>query len=308
VEKPHATETLYPFVETWSPAASMTSRKRSRDETDDETPKGSASIPHFVTAKFSPDNISCDTLIDNSAMCNLLPKNMQNSFWQNSAKKLTSLALSSNTWHKYCAAFNKLNQYLKETNQTQKWPLEQKVVNGFILWCKEKGSLRPQSVKAYIFGLSKIQKFLGFSNIQLSKTYTEDLLKGWEHEILKGKSKKGIMTCKKLKEIWKLAKKQMSKREFLTIWAVCCLAFFTSCRMGELVSSFQNEIGPLTWGDIQLRKNKAKLKIKFSKTSNAPEYIYIFRTGNKKICPVSALHKLKNFQTKQLFLQYGLGF
>jgi hypothetical protein len=158
---------------------------------------------------------------------------MQNSFWQNSAKKLTSLALSANTWHKYYAAYNKFNQYLNDTNQTHKWPLEQKVVNGFILWCKERGSLRPQSVKAYIFGLSKIQKFLGFSKIQFSKTYTEDLLKGREHKILKGKSKKGKMTFKKLKEIRKLAKKQMSKLEFLTIWAVCSLAFFTSCPWGN---------------------------------------------------------------------------
>jgi hypothetical protein len=182
VEKPHATETLYPFVETWLPAASMTSRKRSRDETDDHTPKGSACIPQLVTAKFSPDNISCSMLIDNSAMSNLFPKNMQNSFWQNSAQKLMLLALSANTWHKYSAAYNKFNHYLNDTNQTLKWPLDQKVVNGFILWCKERGSLRLQSVKAYIFGLSKIQKFLGFSKIQFSKTYTEDLLKGWEHE------------------------------------------------------------------------------------------------------------------------------
>jgi hypothetical protein len=56
------------------------------------------------------------------------------------------------------------------------------------------------------------------------------------------------MTFKKLKEIRKLAKKHMSKLEFLTIWAACSLAFFTSCRMGELISSFQNEVGPLTWG------------------------------------------------------------
>jgi integrase len=223
---------------------------------------------------------------------------MQNKFWHDSAQKLTSLALSSNTWHKYFAAYNKLNCYLKDTNQTLTWPLEQRVINGFILWCKERDSLRPQSVKAYIFGLSKIQKFLGFSKIQFSKTYTEDLLKGWEHEFLRKTNKKGRMTFQKLKEIRKHAKKQMPRSEFLTVWAACSLAFFTSCRMGELISSLKTEIGPLTWGDIKLKKNKAKLKIKWSKTSNAPEYMYIFRTGNKKICPVSALQQLKFFQIK----------
>jgi hypothetical protein len=88
----------------------------------------------------------------------------------------------------------------------------------------------------------------------------------------------------------------MPELEFLTIWAACTLAFFTSCRMGELVSNLMGDVGPLTWGDIKLKKNKAKLKIKFSKTSNAPEYIYIFRSGNNKICPISALLDLKTFQ------------
>jgi hypothetical protein len=178
VEKPHATETLYPFVETWAPAASLTSRKRSRDETDDETSKGSATNSRPTNTRFSPNNNLCHSLIKNSAMHSLFLINMQNKFWQNSAQKLTSLALSSNTWHKYFAAYKKLNNYLDDTKQTLRWPLEQRVINGFILWCKERDSIKPQSVKAYIFGLSKIQKFLGFSKIQFSKTYTEDLLTG----------------------------------------------------------------------------------------------------------------------------------
>jgi hypothetical protein len=77
---------------------------------------------------------------------------MQKKFWRNSAQKLTSLALSSNTWHKYSAAYKKLNDYLDDTKQILKWPLEQRVINGFILWCKERGSIKPQSAKAYIFG------------------------------------------------------------------------------------------------------------------------------------------------------------
>jgi hypothetical protein len=104
-----------------------------------------------------------------------------------------------------------------------------------------------------------------------------------------------------LKKIRKLAKNQLDKQIFLTIWAACSLAFFTSCRMGEILanlSSDNDDRGPLTWGDVKLKKSKVKLQIKLSKTSNVPEYLYVFCLDNKKFCPVAALQALKKAQLK----------
>jgi hypothetical protein len=117
----------------------------------------------------------------------------------------------------------------------------------------------------------------------------------------KHNDKKGKMNLNILKKIRKLAKNQFDKKTFLTIWAACSLAFFTSGRMGEILANLSSDNdgkGPLTWRDIKLKKSRVKLQIKLSKTSNVPEYLYVFCLDNKKSCPVAALQALKKAQLK----------
>jgi hypothetical protein len=257
VEKPFNGDTLYPFTESWSPSASKTARKRARPDSDDEEPKGTWAQRNITNSKFTSKNLYRNNIFSASDLSNILPSTMQNVAWEKSVKQLTSLALSTNTWHKYSAAFQKFQMYLSDTEQSLSWPLQLAVLNGFVVWCKERDNLSPQSVKSYIFGLSKIQKFLGYKGIELAKSTTDDLLKGWSHGIKNVIHKKGKMNLNILKKIRKLAKNQFDKKTFLTIWAACSLAFFTSCRMGEILanlSSDNDDRGPLTWGGCQIEK------------------------------------------------------
>jgi hypothetical protein len=224
---------------------------------------------------------------------------MQLPNWNDSLNKLSIQALSSNTWHKYFAALTKFQTYLVDTNQTLKWPIQTNVVNGFILWCEKRKNIQPQSVKAYIFGLSKIQQFLGFEKINFSRSIGENLLKGWEHNTKSKSVRKGKMNLKILKKIRKLAKKQFNDYNFRTIWAACCLAFFTSCRMGELLADKKTLFdldSTLLWSDIELKGTKLKITLKTSKASNQPEKLYLFSIQNKKFCLVKALNDLKSVQ------------
>jgi hypothetical protein len=214
---------------------------------------------------------------------------------------LSIQALSSNTWHKYFAALTKFQIYLKDTKQTLKWPIKTNVINGFILWCEKRKNIQPQSVKAYIFGLSKIQQFLGFEKINFCRSIGESLLKGGEHKTISKKIRKGKMNLKILGKIRKLAKQQFNKFDFKTIWAACCLAFFTSCRMGELLADKKTLFGldsTLLWSDVKLKKSKLKITLKTSKTSNQPENLYLFPIPTKKFRPVKALMDLKALQLR----------
>jgi hypothetical protein len=265
VEKPFNGDTLYPFTESWSPSASKTARKRARPDTDDEEPKGTRAHKNITNSKFTSQSLYRNNIFSASDLSNILPSTMQNGAWKKSVKQLTSLALSTNTWHKYSAAFQKFQKYLSDTEQSLSWPLQPVVLNGFVVWCKERDSLSPQSVKSYIFGLSKIQKFLGFKGIELAKSTTDDLLKGWSHGIKNVIHKKGKMNLNILKKIRKLAKNQFDKKTFLTIWAACSLAFFTSCRMGEILanlSSDNDDRGPLTWGDEQCSRISLRIQLR----------------------------------------------
>jgi integrase len=308
-EKPYVGETLYPFVESWAPSASMTSRKRKAEESDDDTPKGIfIPTPSASNKKFTQNNHWCETIFNVKNFKDLLPEQMQNSDWTSKAKNLSSLALASNTWHKYFAAFTKFQTYLNSTNQSLSWPIKSQVLNGFVIWCLNRKNIQPQSVKAYIFGISKIQQFLGYEKIPFAKTITETLLNGWKNAYVPSKPhRKGKMTIKILKKILHLAKKTFNNFDFQTIWTACCLAFFTSCRMGEILAPKTNsfdENSTLLWRDITFKKSKLKIKIKMSKASNEPEYIYLFRIPHKKLCPVRALGKLKKLQILENIFDY----
>jgi hypothetical protein len=302
VEKPFAGETIYPFTETWAPSASLTSRKRKRADSDDETPKGTdITLTGCEKLKFSQQNSSFNNIFSNNNLSCLLPPEMQSPDWNSSLKTLSVQALSSNTWHKYFASLTKFQTYLLDTKQTLSWPIKESVINGFILWCEKRKNIQPQSVKAYIFGLSKIQQFLGFGKIKFCHSISEDLLKGWEHKSKTKSVRKGKMNLKILKEIRKLAKQQFNDYNFRTIWAACCLAFFTSCRMGELLAEKKTLFGldsTLLWSDVVLKNSKLKITLKTSKTSNQPEKLYLFSIPNKKFCPVKALNDLKFLQLK----------
>jgi hypothetical protein len=309
-DKPFPAETLFPFVEVWSPDASRTARKRKAPDTDDEAPKGIV-IPttSINLQKFSPSNQSCFSTLPDNCITEWLPDSMKNSNWLNSAKKLTSASLSSNTWHKYHAAFNKFSSYLSDTNQSFNWPVNDKTLNGFVLWCKSKRNISPQSVQAYIFGLSKIQQFFGFDKIPFKKSIAENLINGWCHSQTETKKSKGKMTVKILSKIKKILKRSFSKLNYHTIWAACCLAFFSSCRMGEILSNSKttfDNTSTLLWEDLQIHHNKLKFKIKNSKTSFDPESIYLFSVPNKKLCPILAIKKLKFWQVQSNIYQKNL--
>jgi hypothetical protein len=288
-------------VETWVPTVSGRKSRPVLQE-DDDMPKGSSSLfsPEHCTAKqkFSFHNNTIPVVFMSVDWSSILPENMQSPCWISKAQKFCSASLANQTWHKYNAAFQKFSLYIQKTNQKIVWPLPESVLNGFVLWCYSAHNISPSSVQAYIYGLSKLQQFLGFPPIHFSKTYVSTLIKGWSNATGQTKISKQKMTLATLKQIRKIAKKSFSQFDFVSIWAACCVAFFSSCRMGELLapSKFSfDKFSTLLWSDIHFSKSKVKITLKSPKNTS-PEKIYLFPVREKKFCPILALKTLKAAQ------------
>lgn len=83
------------------------------------------------------------------------------------------------------------------------------------------------------------------------------------------------------------------------VWTACCLAFYGSFRMGELLPVQEWSYSPndnLLWGDVRiLTDSHALIHIKKPKSNNTDgEYVDLFPALVPGTCPVSALNGLKD--------------
>lgn len=94
----------------------------------------------------------------------------------------------------------------------------------------------------------------------------------------------------------KLAKQNWDKFSKQLIWTACCLAFFGSLRMGEILFENESSYDPnasLLWGDVSIRETSLLCKIKSPKSNNkGGDYVDIFEFRGKNCCPVQAFKAL----------------
>ncbi len=96
--------------------------------------------------------------------------------------------------------------------------------------------------------------------------------------------------------------KQDSKTVF---WSACCLAFFGSFRIAEILPGAYSRDAweTLTWSRIHFtEKNSAIINIRFPKSQERPQgdFIDIFQIKNNSCCPFSALTKLRDSSEKNI--------
>ena len=96
---------------------------------------------------------------------------------------------------------------------------------------------------------------------------------------------------------WKIGSKKV-------IWACCCIGYFGSFRVSELLTRNRtvfDKFTDLTWADIsKIGKDCVAFHVKSPKTGTpGGEWVPIFKFPVEKMCPVRALRKLKNGLIKQ---------
>jgi len=79
------------------------------------------------------------------------------------------------------------------------------------------------------------------------------------------------------------------------VWTACCLAFFGSLRMGEILFNCEKSFDPhasFLWGDVNWQPDHVVLRIKSPKSKNkGGDWVDIFEFKDS-VCPVKALKKL----------------
>jgi len=84
-------------------------------------------------------------------------------------------------------------------------------------------------------------------------------------------------------------------------WSCCCLGYFGSFRMGELLSKSKNgfdQSSDLTWNDLKERPDGFTITVKNPKSGRKTELVEIFEFPKKRLCPVRSLRKLRSLQKK----------
>jgi hypothetical protein len=94
-------------------------------------------------------------------------------------------------------------------------------------------------------------------------------------------------------EIASCAWPEKSKR---VLWTACCVAFFGSFRMGELLAPVENNFSTetLTWDCVSfLSDSSAVIQLRYPKTGKT-HFVDIFKIHGARVCPFTCLVGLKN--------------
>ena len=162
--------------------------------------------------------------------------------------------------------------------------------------------MKAATVEAYISSIATIHKLNLLDDTACRNFICKTILRGAENmEVYKNtKSRlRLVMTLDTLKILGhEIAKTNWDPVNKQVLWAACCMAFFGSCRIGEILSPVVNNYDPKTtllWGDLKNVNEGWIIHIKSPKSRmEGGEYLDIFPFKGHQCCPVKAIHQLKN--------------
>jgi hypothetical protein len=119
------------------------------------------------------------------------------------------------------------------------------------------------------------------------------------------KPAKFVMTFPLLKILGhEIANSEWTKDSKTVVWAACCVAFFGSFRLGEILPDEKNSPQEnLTWDRVHFSDSgSAIINIRFPKAIKKPQgdFVDIFKIGDCSFCPLSALSKLASIRPSNI--------
>jgi len=189
----------------------------------------------------------------------------------------------------------------KETEVDVQLPINATTVNKFIEWAHQKKKLTAKTITAYLTAIANKHLILGLDSSEIFNPIGKIMLKGannLESNSNSNKSNKNIFSLPLLKILGNnIAKSDWHPFSKQTIWVVALLAFFGSCRIGELLPiSWKNfdVKSNLTWKDVIVKEDCIQIHVKSPKTkTKGGEFIDIFEFKGQGCCPVASFKKFK---------------
>jgi hypothetical protein len=217
---------------------------------------------------------------------------------------------SAASWNRHAAAINCYYKFCNHIALSTRWPIELESLRKFASWALTTQNLSCQSTKVYLSDLKLAHNLRGYKTDIFEDFFVKSMIKGAGNLALYSNITKRIrliMTLPLLKilghEIAASSWSQDSKRIF---WTACCLAFFGSFRMGEILMSSDKcfSADHLTWDRINFSSSDyVTIQIGLPKIKKFPsgDFIDIFKIDGENFCPFSCLWNLK--KSKKIFVE-----
>jgi hypothetical protein len=216
-----------------------------------------------------------------------------------------SASLSSASWNRHAAAISSLTRFLFHKNLQLSWPLEIEVVRGYVNWALSVRRLSPETVKVYLSDFRMAHKIRNLEAKFENDYFINAMIKGARNISLYStisKRSRFVMTFPLLKLLGhEIATSDWSQDSKAVFWTACCVAFFGSFRLGEILPrSNEQEPETLTWNQIKFSKNSSVvINVRFPKVirGNSGDFVDLFEIKNSSFCPFSALKSLATRRT-----------
>jgi hypothetical protein len=178
-------------------------------------------------------------------------------------------------------------------------------VRNYVRWAIKRKGLTPDSVKVYLSDLKLAHKL-------------RDIQIDWSNDFFINSMLKGAKNLSLYKSIFKPARFVMSFHLLKILgheiaichwdsytkalyWAACCIAFFGSFRLSEILPAGSSPfcIETLTWDRVTFtNRRSAIINIRFPKAVRKPQgdFVDIFEIPGKSCCPFAALKKLHDLR------------
>jgi hypothetical protein len=211
----------------------------------------------------------------------------------------TSMAAAS--WHRHSASINCFKKFCISKGIKLVWPIATATVRSFTSWAIKTKNLSANSAKVYISDLKLAHKLRNIPCPFENDIFIPLMIKGAKNlSIYKQicKPAKFVMSYQLLKIIGhEIAKSSWSKDNKLVFWAACCVAFFGSFCLGELLPAEDSASNPenLKWNQVSFTQKKSVIiNIRFPKVirNTKGDFIDLFEIKNCSCCPYTALKKL----------------
>jgi hypothetical protein len=223
--------------------------------------------------------------------------------------RLMIASQSDSSWKKHVAALKTFEKFNCSTGGKIQWPLSIADVKCFIVWCITERKLKWTTASTYVSSLKFVHKL---KNLEcedfLKDRIVKSLLSGGENVFYLMERKTPTRRAMNLATLMILGHQiassgwgEVSKQ---TTWAACTTAFFTSARMGELLSQYSNTYDShctLLWKHVIMTdSNSIIIKLPFTKTKGLKgDVLDIFKFDNMGCCPVTAIKRLKQLHEKK---------
>jgi hypothetical protein len=188
---------------------------------------------------------------------------------------LMAASRASSTWDRYRTAIRSFEKFSESKNSQCSWPIPVNLAREYVSWALKSKNLSPNTVKLYISDLCTAHLLKGLQPSFVSDFFIKSMIKGAENLSLYSnitKHAKLVMTLPLLKILGhEIATSNWSTDSKRVFWAACCVAFFGSFRMGEILSKSENTYSTetLTWDCVNLSvPDIATIQVRFPKSNS----------------------------------------